>query len=202
MISCVTCKHLTDKASTPNCALNSEACLTKEWSTARRILSTKYDYKFWEGRDQSASTAFPEGEPEKTLHCFDANQPGLVDSAAKHINSFFKLDAEYDPETNSHLMPEPKVEPMVEVIDHPQHYAEADIPSGIECWDWYELAMTEKEFIGHMKGNVLKYVFRAGRKKSVVEDLEKARAYLKRWITYLNGDRTVHTKGKKNDDTV
>jgi hypothetical protein len=86
-----------------------------------------------------------------------------------------------------------------EVIDHPAHYAEANIPSGIECWDWYELAMTEEEFIGHMKGNVLKYVFRSGRKDDGVQDLEKAGAYLKRWLSYLDGNRTVHLKGKKND---
>jgi hypothetical protein len=87
----------------------------------------------------------------------------------------------------------------LEVIDHPAHYAKADIPSGIECWDWYELAMTEEEFIGHMKGNVLKYVFRAGRKEDGKQDLEKARAYLKRWLSYLDGNRTVHLKGKYND---
>jgi hypothetical protein len=86
-----------------------------------------------------------------------------------------------------------------DLIEHPSHYAKADIPSGIECWDWYELAMTEEEFIGHMKGNVLKYVFRAGRKEDGAQDLEKAGAYLKRWLSYLDGDRTVHMKGKKND---
>jgi hypothetical protein len=86
-----------------------------------------------------------------------------------------------------------------DLIDHPSHYAKADIPSGIECWDWYELAMTEEEFIGHMKGNVLKYVFRAGRKEDGKQDLEKAGAYLKRWLSYLDGDRTVHLKGKYND---
>jgi hypothetical protein len=87
-------------------------------------------------------------------------------------------------------------------VDRPAHYADADIPSGIECWDWYELAMTPEEFRGHMKGNVLKYTFRAGRKKDAIEDLEKARAYLKRWIKYLKGERTVHMKGQRNDGTV
>jgi hypothetical protein len=115
--------------------------------------------------------------------------------------------AEYDEDEGAFIMPEPKVDmrehpyeglgPETDVIDHPSHYAEAGIPSGIECWDWYELAMTEEEFTGHMKGNVLKYTFRAGRKQNAIEDLEKARAYLKRWITYLNGDRTVHMRGKK-----
>jgi hypothetical protein len=94
---------------------------------------------------------------------------------------------------------EAKAEAQQDLIDHPSHYAKADIPSGIECWDWYELAMTEEEFIGHMKGNVLKYVFRAGRKEDGAQDLEKAGAYLKRWLSYLDGDRTVHMKGKKND---
>jgi hypothetical protein len=50
-----------------------------------------------------------------------------------------------------------------------------------------------------MKGNVLKYVFRSGRKDDGVQDLEKAGAYLKRWLSYLDGNRTVHMKGKKND---
>jgi len=86
-----------------------------------------------------------------------------------------------------------------DVVLHPNHYAEANIPSGIECWDWYELAMTEEEVTGHFKGNALKYIFRAGRKADAIEDLEKARNYLARWIGYLKGDRTVHMRGKKND---
>ena len=100
------------------------------------------------------------------------------------------------------------VEPVVEaltklneedVVLHPNHYAEADIPSGIECWDWYELAMTEEEVTGHFKGNALKYIFRAGRKGDAIQDLDKARNYLARWIGYLKGDRTVHMRGKKHD---
>jgi len=86
-----------------------------------------------------------------------------------------------------------------DVVLHPNHYAEADIPSGIECWDWYELAMTEEEITGHFKGNALKYIFRAGKKGNAIQDLEKARNYLARWIGYLNGDRTVHMRGKKHD---
>jgi hypothetical protein len=89
-----------------------------------------------------------------------------------------------------------------DVVLHPNHYAEADIPSGIECWDWYELAMTEEEITGHFKGNALKYIFRAGKKGNAIEDLEKARNYLARWIGYLNGDRTVHMRGKKYGSDV
>jgi hypothetical protein len=91
--------------------------------------------------------------------------------------------------------------PEGDAVGQPSHYANAPIPSGIECWDWYELAMTEEEFAGHMKGNAFKYLFRAGRKDpaKAIEDIEKARAYLARWIKYLKGERTVHMKGNKSD---
>ena len=88
-----------------------------------------------------------------------------------------------------------------DIVKHPSHYAEADIPSGIECWLHYELAMTEEEFAGAMKSNVYKYIFRAGRKdpSKTVEDLEKAKAYLNRWIDYVKGNRVVWMRGKKNE---
>ncbi len=134
--------------------------------------------------------------------------PGKIQGPVKEIA------APYDIQTNSYLRPAPKVEPrkvlpdldaelekIKETIDHPEHYAEAQIPSGIECWDHYELAMTEAEFVGAMKNNIYKYIFRTGRKDpaAAVQDLEKARAYLKRWIAYLEGHRIVWMKAKKND---
>jgi len=109
------------------------------------------------------------------------------------------LVAAYDDQEEAFIRPEPVVE---DVVLHPNHYAEAEIPSGIECWDWYELAMTEEEITGHFKGNALKYIFRAGRKGDAIQDLEKARNYLARWIGYLKGDRTVHMRGKKNGSEV
>jgi len=127
--------------------------------------------------------------------------PKTVESGSFFGDEFAShpLVADYDEEEEAFIMPEPLVEPAEDMVDHPAHYAEANIPSGIECWDWYELAMTEAEFTGHMKGNVLKYVFRAGKKSNAIEDLEKARAYLKRWITYVEGHRTVHMKGQRHD---
>jgi hypothetical protein len=132
---------------------------------------------------------------------FDFGKPEPSEEYKKEIV------ADYDKELDSYLLPDPLVE--LEHLDeveedmvlHPNHYAEADIPSGIECWDWYELAMTEAEVTGHFKGNALKYIFRAGRKRDAIEDLEKAR-YLARWIGYLKGDRTVHMRGKKNDGSI
>lgn len=61
----------------------------------------------------------------------------------------------------------------VDGIDHPTHYAFSNIEviDAIEAWE-----------LGFHLGNVVKYVARAGRKGSSLEDLKKARWYLDREI--------------------
>jgi hypothetical protein len=62
------------------------------------------------------------------------------------------------------------------VIDHPDHYGGADNPyeaiKVIEAWG-----------LGFNLGNVVKYVSRAGKKGTQIEDLRKARWYLDREIS-------------------
>ncbi len=110
--------------------------------------------------------------------------------------------AKFDPYHSSYILPEPKVEKNQ--LDHPNYYTETGIPSGIEAWDHYELAMTPEEFQGAMKNNLYKYIFRAGHKDSetAVKDLKKAINYLKRWISYLEGHRIVWMRGTKHDSKV
>mgnify|MGYP001562564110 CR=1 FL=1 len=58
-------------------------------------------------------------------------------------------------------------------VNHPKHYTQH--PSGVEC-----IVITE-----HMNfclGNAMKYIWRAGEKDNVLEDLRKARWYLDREI--------------------
>ena len=90
---------------------------------------------------------------------------------------------------------------MKDMVNHPNHYTNTGIPSGIECWDHYELAMTPDEFRGAMKNNLYKYIFRAGHKDPArqIEDLKKCIAYLNRWIKFEKGERTVWMKGNKAD---
>jgi hypothetical protein len=72
----------------------------------------------------------------------------------------------------------------VEAVDHPAHYGGADDPFEpikiIEARGWGE---------GFCLGNAIKYLLRAGRKpgQSAVQDLKKARWYLDRLITSLEG---------------
>ena len=57
-------------------------------------------------------------------------------------------------------------------VNHPAHYSH---PSGIEC-------ITIAEHMNFNLGNAIKYIWRAGAKGKIVEDLEKARWYLAREI--------------------
>ena len=62
-------------------------------------------------------------------------------------------------------------------VNHPPHYKAH--PSGIEC-----IQITEH--MDFLKGNAIKYIWRAGSKGSEIEDLEKAVWYLERRIAMLS----------------
>lgn len=67
----------------------------------------------------------------------------------------------------------------LDMVNKPPHYKDA---SGIEC----------KEITCHRKmpfslGNAIKYLYRAGSKGDLLEDLKKAEWYLR--VAYLNGER-------------
>lgn len=64
-------------------------------------------------------------------------------------------------------------------VNHPSHYNSGSI----EVIDFIKDQLTEEEFRGYIKGNILKYVSRE-RHKNGDEDLEKAVFYLR----FLLGD--------------
>ena len=53
------------------------------------------------------------------------------------------------------------------------HYK--DMP--MQPWDVMESILTRDEFIGFLKGNVIKYSMRAGKKDGAIDDAGKARHY-------------------------
>jgi len=66
-------------------------------------------------------------------------------------------------------------EKLLQSVDHPAHYGGADNTyeaiKVIEAWE-----------LGFNLGNVIKYISRAGKKGSKLEDLKKAQWYLNREI--------------------
>jgi len=71
-------------------------------------------------------------------------------------------------------------------IDHPSHYTSVSDPAYetinvIEAWN-----------LGFHLGNCVKYISRAGKKGSRLEDLKKARWYLDREIANEENKNAVH----------
>ncbi len=60
-------------------------------------------------------------------------------------------------------------------VNNPEHYSHNR--KGVECIEAIEASMSEEEFKGYLKGNVLKYMWRYSYKGKPTEDLKKARWY-------------------------
>lgn len=63
-------------------------------------------------------------------------------------------------------------------VNSPSHYASG----GVECIDAIKGSMSREAFLGYLKGNVQKYMWRYEKKVNPAEDLKKARWYLERLI--------------------
>ena len=63
-------------------------------------------------------------------------------------------------------------------VNHPSHYT----AGGIECIDAIKASMSTEAFLGFLKGNVQKYMWRYEKKVAPVEDLKKAQWYLSKLI--------------------
>jgi hypothetical protein len=61
-----------------------------------------------------------------------------------------------------------------------QHYKDM----GIQPWAVMEAVLTKEEFIGFLKGNVIKYAMRQGKKDS--DDANKARHYAVKLAEVIN----------------
>lgn len=77
-----------------------------------------------------------------------------------------------------HLVEE---DPEQDNVNSPSHYTKG----GIECIDSIEASITDEAFLGYLKGNVQKYVFRYESKSNPAEDLKKAQWYLNKLISKL-----------------
>lgn len=70
---------------------------------------------------------------------------------------------------------------MNDAVNHPSHYTQG----GIECIEAIESALTPDEFVGFLKGQVLKYTWRSGHKDDIVQDTAKGIWYAQRLIKFV-----------------
>ena len=66
---------------------------------------------------------------------------------------------------------------MTDLVNHPPHYTQG----GIECIEAIQAALTQDQFRGYCKGQVIKYIWRAEHKGNPVEDMRKANWYMQ-WL--------------------
>lgn len=67
-------------------------------------------------------------------------------------------------------------------VNRPLHYTQG----GIECIDAMKASMSDEEFLGFLRGNSFKYLWRCHEKGKATEDLKKGRWYLDRLIQELD----------------
>lgn len=67
-------------------------------------------------------------------------------------------------------------------INHPQHYGG---DSSYECIKVLENWLTPQEYLGFLRGNVIKYLCRCEKKENCICDLKKAECYLHILINFL-----------------
>lgn len=73
---------------------------------------------------------------------------------------------------------------MTDNVNNPAHYASG----GIEYIEAIKASMTHEAFLGYLKGNIQKYIWRYEKKINPVEDLKKARWYMNRLVDELENE--------------
>ena len=68
------------------------------------------------------------------------------------------------------------IDPLPASADGPQYYK----TMSIEPWDVMQAILTPEEWRGYLKGNIVKYAMRQGRKLDSLDDAEKARHYARK----------------------
>lgn len=73
---------------------------------------------------------------------------------------------------------------MADKVNHPEHYNQGTI----ECIDAIEAMLTPEEFIGYLRGSIMKYEWRYPNKNGV-EDLNKSQWFTNKLIVKLKEGR-------------
>ena len=94
----------------------------------------------------------------------------------------FKTVDDEDNEPNRHTrFSEEAMSNTYDPVNRPEHYN----TGGLECIDAIRGMLTHDEYIGYLRGNALKYMWRFRYKKKPIEDLRKARWYEERLMNYM-----------------
>ena len=94
----------------------------------------------------------------------------------------FHYDNDDDNAPNEHpVFSEEAMVKSYDTVNRPEHYN----TGGMECIDAICGMLTHDEYIGYLRGNAMKYMWRFRYKGKPIEDLRKARWYEERMMNYL-----------------
>lgn len=72
-------------------------------------------------------------------------------------------------------------------VNSPSHYTSAG--NGVECIDAIAAALGRDGFIAFLRGQIMKYTWRLGKKDDILQDARKAAWYQDRLVTVLTEDQ-------------
>ena len=97
------------------------------------------------------------------------------------INKKYKYQVQWHDDDQDDAPNEHPVFGDTNMVDNPPHYNNG----GIECIEAIEAMLSKDEYIGYLRGNALKYMWRFRYKSKPFEDLRKARWYEERLMKFL-----------------
>ena len=104
------------------------------------------------------------------------------DNNVKETSEYSKFQVQWhDDEDQDDAPNEHPVFGDTNMVDNPPHYNNG----GIECIEAIEAMLSKDEYIGYLRGNALKYMWRFRYKSKPFEDLRKARWYEERLMKFL-----------------
>lgn len=132
---------------------------------------------------------FTVGDKVKRVSNFSTNVHDFVENCAytvSHVNEEEKTMGLKEVHTvglcpfkqRNFAFAESTQHPVTDLVNSPPHYQSS---SGIECIEAVKAQMSDEEYRGYLRGNVVKYLWRY-QQKGGKQSLEKARWYLDKLI--------------------
>ena len=79
----------------------------------------------------------------------------------------------------------PKTAPKKDAVHHPSHYCKGSM----EFWDAMKKLLPKDEYIGAMKYNAMKYIYRCPDKDNAIQDLDKSIAFINKLKELFNEEK-------------
>lgn len=113
----------------------------------------------------------------------DGRHPIFVphDRVTRALDTGFKLWVRPHDSSPCHGSSTAPISPKVDAVNHPSHYTQGKV----ECIDAIESALSPAEYIGFLRGQVIKYQWRCGLKDAAVQEAAKANWYGQRLEAFL-----------------